>query len=100
MNLAGLAQPAVVRQSQGSRRAQRRLQAVALHPDTEGLTRLFRSLRSNPYAPVRHQLRTLLWRVNGHPKTTSLEPVPSNALRLRRSPLLSSGEDLNRNRTC
>jgi hypothetical protein len=73
------------------RRAQRRLDAVALHPDVDRLTAFFRDLRFSPYAPVCRQLLKLLWRTNGRRKTAGLEPVPTRALRLRRWPVLPFG---------
>jgi hypothetical protein len=73
------------------RRVQRRLDAVALHPDIERLSAFFRDLRFTPYAPVCRQLLKLLWRTNGRRKTAGLEPVPARALRLRRWPVRPFG---------
>ena len=60
---------------------------LAVHRSVEELCREFRALDFEPYAPVRDQLRGLLRAVNHRRKTAGLDLVPSQALRLRRSPV-------------
>ncbi len=56
----------------------------ALSSSVEELTRMFRSLPFEPFAPVRQQYRKLLWRVNEVRKASGLPRVPFEALRLKR----------------
>lgn len=57
---------------------------IACHRSVENLTREFRRIRFEPYAPVRRQLLNLLRAVNRLREAAGFEPVPVSALRLRR----------------
>ncbi len=61
--------------------------ARALRSTVPELCSQFRALQFEPYAPVRNQLRLLLRAVNRTRAVAGLEPVPREALRMRRSPV-------------
>jgi len=64
-----------------------RFEAAAPHLSIEELCSALRSLRFEPYAPVRAQFCCLLRAVNRRRKLAGLEPVPRSVLRLRRRPV-------------
>lgn len=60
---------------------------IAVHWSANEIEWAFRLLPYEPYAPVRDQMRVLLRFVNRRRKAAGLEPVPREALRLRRKPM-------------
>jgi hypothetical protein len=75
-----------VRIEQGEyKRLKREFLAAAVHRPAEAIERDFRSLRFEPYAPVRRQLFNLLRAVNRARKVAGLELVPNTCLRLNRA---------------
>lgn len=66
---------------------QARFAALALQWSVEELGRELRRLDFEPYAPVRDQLRGILRAVNRRRRVAGLEPVPREALWLRRIPV-------------
>lgn len=64
-----------------------RFQGLAVSRSVEELSSDLRHLPFEPYAPVRVQLLGLLRGINRRRKLAGLEPVPSSALRLHRSPV-------------
>ncbi len=57
---------------------------VALRLSAEELAARLRSLPFEPYGPVKHQMRKLLWKVNEPRKKAGLPKVPFECLRLKR----------------
>lgn len=57
---------------------------IAAHRSREALEQQLRSLRFEPYAPVRSQLHVILREINGKRKKSGFAPLPSSCLRTRR----------------
>ncbi len=57
---------------------------AALRVSAEETAARFRALPFEPYGPVKHQLRKLLWKVNEPRKKAGLPKVPFECLRLTR----------------
>lgn len=57
---------------------------AALRLSAEELAARFRSLPFEPYGPVKHQLKKLLWKVNEPRRRAGLPKVPFECLRLKR----------------
>ena len=70
-------------------RLKRRFEAIAVRRSVEQLRREFQRLPFEPWAPVRHQLWSLVRLVNRRRKAASLEPLPFAGLKLRRRSLRS-----------
>lgn len=62
-------------------------ESLAVHRSGEFVWQALRSLRYEPYAPVKNQLRTILRAVNCRRKAAGLELVAWDAIRQRRMPV-------------
>jgi hypothetical protein len=60
---------------------------LAAHRSVEDLVQEFQGVRFAPFARVRRQMLNILRAVNRARKEAGLEPIPLNALRLRRRPV-------------
>ena len=61
------------------------LRDVALSLSADELAARLRTLPFEPYGPVKHQMRKLLWKVNEPRKKAGLPKVPFECLRLKRT---------------
>lgn len=59
---------------------------LAAHRNVGNLVQALRRIPFEPYAPVRRQLLNVLRAINRKRETAGLEPIPTQALRLRRHP--------------
>lgn len=65
----------------------KRVADIAAHRTVSQLAGKLRALGYDAYAPVREQLHTVLRTINRRRRVAGLEPVPPEALRLRRRPV-------------
>ncbi len=69
------------------KRFQKRVHRIGLTKDVDRLSRFFRHLRYEPYAPIRRQLLKVFMKMNSQRKAAGLEPGPITVLRMLRRPL-------------
>lgn len=68
-------------------RFEKRVDRIGLVLGADRLSRFFRHLRYEPYAPIRRQLLRVFLKMNSKRKAAGLEQVPITALRMLRRPL-------------